>query len=1052
MMQSMVHLLKNPLSICFLLIANISWAQDQLNYLFNTDQGIYEPLVDASLIWQDSIFAEFGYVQVPTFDWNGVQIDSIAVSSNGWIRLGTFSGSALEKHPFQVDSSLNAGLPAFTIVGFGHLLINSDIAPSAISYQINEQSIVFEYKNVRRYSAEGESINFQIHIDIINESVHLVYGDIALGTFPSILDRELDIPWRWNYNRVNIGLSAHGYLMLKTNFGAPWSELSYDVWGSYGCMLSNTFPSSIPASGFTIHFERIEGIVGCMNELATNYNPEAEFAGWCKYDGDQTGCMDPVACDYDVSAIYEGTCDYDCYGCMDPMAWDYTSFVTTNIDNCVYSTLGIGFNNPFPVPTGELPWCHLWSTYLGSQVVDGASPQALNCAVYSILLSELTNLQVECPATYGSGELSFWLFEENVGYADFDDDSGLGWLPKLQFIAEPNVNYNLAVCGWGYDYTSYLLEVKQLPLCEVNLPQLSHDLCYGSVGSFYADLPTQYDPYWIVNESDTLTSPSLSHGLLTEEVNSVRLLSDYEYCPLDTLYQVNILPPPSVIVPNDTVVCRGDMIQLNAESEWPVFWNWQLPNFSTVTVNSTFNYIARTVNDQGCVGRDTLHVTALSIPNPSISQIDQNLQTIGTNVNNQWLLNGEQIDGANGLTYTPNEDGFYSLTQNIGSCFNTSEQVYFDYIRPECLDFIAPDFPSSICEEQEWQFTFDAAVNDSFQWIINGEDTTFNGLISSELLNSGWNELTLYTALEDCPIIFTDEVNYYLGPTFVEILSDSVICTNDYLFLDAEGSSEVMWSFDLEDESFIQILFDTTLVASVMNQCNLIVKDTLHVNALAPPTLQVLPFDQICEGEDLYHLFAEGNGEILWGAHLNDSFISVYQDTLLYVNSTSTEGCIVTDSLEIDVVELPLSQLTFSEGDLIAPDATSYLWFFNGEPVTTATENWFPTGEEGYYQVLMTNAIGCEIMSEVFNYISTVELNPLQFDIFPNPSSQNVTIVWKNELSDLKVVNSIGETVISVNSISSPYVLPVSGWSNGLYFAIFNQNNKSTCFPLLKQE
>jgi hypothetical protein len=261
-----------------------------------------------------------------------------------------------------------------------------------------------------------------------------------------------------------------------------------------------------------------------------------------------------------------------------------------------------------------------------------------------------------------------------------------------------------------------------------------------------------------------------------------------------------------------------------------------------------------------------------------------------------------------------------------------------------------------------------------------------------------------------------------------------------------------VWSFDLEDESYIQILFDTALVATVMNQCNMIVKDTLYVNALALPTLQVLPFDQICEGEDLYHLFAEGNGEILWGAHLNDSFISVYQDTLLYVNATSTEGCIVTDSMEIDVVELPLSQLTFSEGDLIAPDAASYLWFFNGEPVTTATENWFPTGEEGYYQVLMTNAIGCEIMSEVFNYISTVELNPLQFDIFPNPSTQNVTIVWKNELSDLKVVNSIGETVISLKSISSPYVLPVSGWSNGLYFAIFTQNNKSTCFPLVKQE
>jgi Secretion system C-terminal sorting domain len=316
----------------------------------------------------------------------------------------------------------------------------------------------------------------------------------------------------------------------------------------------------------------------------------------------------------------------------------------------------------------------------------------------------------------------------------------------------------------------------------------------------------------------------------------------------------------------------------------------------------------------------------------------------------------------------------------------------------------------------------------------------------------GWNQLTLFTELEDCPVAYTTEITTYAGPTYVEILSDSIVCVNDFLFLEADGSGEVDWGFGLSDETYVQISEDMTFIASVMNACDFVAYDTLHVDAIAYPILQILSNDTICEGDPNYQLMAEGNGDMQWGAYANESFITVTQDTLLYVTSTNDGGCMVLDSLQVDVLELPLFDLDFTGSTLIAPAATTYQWYFNGEPITGAVEDWFSLDANGSYYAIMTNSMGCEIMSEIFNYIPVEETKLLQLNIFPNPASQSVTLVWKNGLSDLRIVNSLGETVGTFNKKTSPFLLTVSDWSNGLYYIEVKQDDNSIWLPLIKHE
>jgi hypothetical protein len=125
-------------------------------------------------------------------------------------------------------------------------------------------------------------------------------------------------------------------------------------------------------------------IIGCINPIACNYDPEATDESECTYpelyydcseacitdtDGDGVcdeleiiDCLDPLACNYNPSATEEGICTYetevyDCYGacwndidmdgvceeleilgCVDPFACNYNPEATEE-DYCEYSEL-----------------------------------------------------------------------------------------------------------------------------------------------------------------------------------------------------------------------------------------------------------------------------------------------------------------------------------------------------------------------------------------------------------------------------------------------------------------------------------------------------------------------------------------------------------------------------------------------------------------------------------------------------------------------------------------------------------------------------------------
>ncbi len=92
-----------------------------------------------------------------------------------------------------------------------------------------------------------------------------------------------------------------------------------------------------------------------------------------------------------------------------------------------------------------------------------------------------------------------------------------------------------------------------------------------------------------------------------------------------------------------------------------------------VTPAATTTYIVNGSADD-CTGADTITVYVYPFPDPSIEFIDGDLVASGGGTY-QWYYEGEIIEGATGATYTPTENGNYTvLVTSEGGCSRMSDE------------------------------------------------------------------------------------------------------------------------------------------------------------------------------------------------------------------------------------------------------------------------------------------------------------------------------------------------------------------------------------------
>ena len=233
------------------------------------------------------------------------------------------------------------------------------------------------------------------------------------------------------------------------------------------------------------------------------------------------------------------------------------------------------------------------------------------------------------------------------------------------------------------------------------------------------------------------------------------------------------------------------------------------------------------------------------------------------------------------------------------------------------------------------------------------------------------------------------------------------------------------------------------------------------------------PSTNLCSGQGAI-LTASGGTTYSWSpatglsATTGDTVIANPTADVTYtVTVTTPGGCMETGSAVISIIPAPnIPVITVSAtGDSLISSANSYnQWYFDGSPITDSTRDVLVIKghAKGFYKVVVTNpANGCSTTSD-----STTSINQLaslsgQISVYPNPTSNQITISSKQlQIDEIEVTNVLGQMILLQRAPLSIFhgeglgvrqTIDLSGLPSDVYFITVINKTGRAVFPVVKQ-
>jgi gliding motility-associated-like protein len=323
---------------------------------------------------------------------------------------------------------------------------------------------------------------------------------------------------------------------------------------------------------------------------------------------------------------------------------------------------------------------------------------------------------------------------------------------------------------------------------------------YGTVNTWNWDFGVTSS----TTDVSTLRNPQYTYT--TTGTRNVRFIVTNSKGCIDTVYKdITILDKPPISVAfDDTLICRGDAVQLeaigNGTFSWTPLGNISNPNTATPTVTpaSTTRYFVQ-LNDNGCINTDTVDVRVVNfvtlsvMPDTVICSTDTiQLRTSGDGLSYAWTPSALVFNPAarSPLTVPPTGSTAYTVTSSIGGC-STSRTI----------NVLAVDYPDSdagpdtlICFNTPALLN-GTAVGNSFAWSPAGSLSNPNSLTPTA---TPAGTTTYYLSVWDtrgCPKPGIDSVKVTVLPKMnASAGRDTAVVVGQPLQLLATGGINYLWT------------------------------------------------------------------------------------------------------------------------------------------------------------------------------------------------------------------------------------------------------------------
>ena len=506
--------------------------------------------------------------------------------------------------------------------------------------------------------------------------------------------------------------------------------------------------------------------------------------------------------------------------------------------------------------------------------------------------------------------------------------------------------YSVTVSKNGCSSTDGIV-IDYVSLASLNLGS-DTSICNGN--SIILDATDTLSSYlW----SDGTTGPTLTvnqTGTYSVEVN--------HFCGIvkDTV-NIVVIPLPSVYLGNDTTLCTGQSVLLDASLSGATYLWHDGTTGPTYTIDA-YGLYSVAVSKNGCSKTDQLVASYLSLPmvdlGPDIITCQGNAITLdATNTSVSYLWS----TGATTATLPVNSTGTYYV--DVSHYCGIVQDTINVTVHPLPIVDLGND--TTLCTGQTQ--TLDATLpGATYLW----QDGSTNGQFLASLAGA----YTVTVTKNGCST--TDDIIVsYISPASVDLGADQNLCQGNAITLDATNTAvSYLWSTGATTAT-LPVNTTGTYWVDVSHYCG-IVQDTINVTVHPLPIVDLGNDTTLCTGQT-HTLDATLTGATyLWqDGSTNGQFSASVAGT--YTVTVTKNGCSTTDDIIVSYispasVDLGADQ-NLCQGNAITLDATntavSYLW---STGATTAT---LPVNTTGTYWVDVSHY--CGIVQDTIN----VTVHPL---------------------------------------------------------------------------
>ncbi len=196
------------------------------------------------------------------------------------------------------------------------------------------------------------------------------------------------------------------------------------------------------------------------------------------------------------------------------------------------------------------------------------------------------------------------------------------------------------------------IDTLQVSFYQTPKPELGRDtsLCDGQALTLDAGTALKYS--W--NTGDTLAMLSVS------ATGTYTVTAANGQCAASDSISISYLSYPVVNLGNDTSLCTGDILLLDAQNvQYPCLWSSGSKQH-TLAVSKAGTYWAR-VNNQQCQTTDSIEVGFWPLPKPILFKSGDSLWTDGFYNTYQWRYNGNALAGATDSLLLCTKHGNYQV-------------------------------------------------------------------------------------------------------------------------------------------------------------------------------------------------------------------------------------------------------------------------------------------------------------------------------------------------------------------------------------------------------